>query len=169
MDVSPYFQPFFQKPTFIQPLFLLSSGLIGLITIGIATLDRSTEELDRSFALLLVAAQLINPLGWIYYSWIGFGPLIALGISRYKIWRAIRWDYLKITTNILLIITAGGFLTPLPLLVAFQPNAFLTLTLGSAYFWATLALWTILVIDWGFTSQPILSSNAAKCSKLKWI
>jgi hypothetical protein len=32
--------------------------------------------------------------------------------------------------------------------VAFQPNPWATALTGSAYFWATLALWTALIADW---------------------
>jgi alpha-1,2-mannosyltransferase len=139
---SPYFQPVLYQPALIKPLSLLTAGLVGLATLARTCLDKSGNGLDRSYALLLVAAQLISPLGWIYYAWLAFGPMFAVGVSWYK----DPYPHLLSVRNFLLFITILGFILPLPAPLYLQPNGFLTLTLGSAYFWATLALWLSLSV-----------------------
>jgi hypothetical protein len=47
----------------------------------------------------------------------------------------------------MIILAVLGFLIPFNLLLSFQPNAFITFSLGSAYFWGTLALWAGLGVD----------------------
>jgi hypothetical protein len=143
---SPYFQPLLNQPALIKPLWLLTAGLVGLATLALAGLDKGRIGLDRSYALLLVGAQLISPLGWIYYAWLAFGPLFAVGVSWYTAWLQHQDLHPQLWTgrNILLLITILGFLLPLQTTLYFQPNRFLTFSLGSAYFWATLALWLAL-------------------------
>ena len=149
LATSPNFQPFFIKPALVKLLWLVTGGLIGVVTLGITIHDKSREEVDRSYALLLVAAQLISPLGWIYYSWLAFGPLIALVVSWYRSWQEKKEadrSLLKVR-NSLILIALLGFLIPLNCPLYFQPNVFITFSLGSAYFWATLALWIGLCVD----------------------
>ena len=146
---NPYFQPFFTKPALVKPLWLITGGLVGIVTLALTIRDKSRKEVDRSYALLLVAAQLISPLGWIYYSFLAFGPLIALGVSWYRAWQEKKEadrSLLK-ARNSLILIALLGFLLPFNCLLYFQPNMFITFSLGSAYFWATLALWIGLCVD----------------------
>lgn len=158
---TPYFQPFFTKPALVKPLWLITGGLVGIVTLALTIPDKSRKEVDRNYALLLVAAQLISPLGWIYYSWLAFGPLIALGVSWYRAWQEQKEadrSLLK-ARNFLMLIALLGFLLPLNCLLNFQPNMFITFSLGSAYFWATLALWLGLCLDvklaWGRSTQGL--------------
>ncbi len=153
---NPQFQPFFCEPALVKPLWMLAGGLVGILTLSLTVRDTSRTELDRSYALLLVAAQLISPLGWIYYAFLVFGPLIALMIS----WHRIRDEEKGVTKAmirtkyLLLFIALLGFLIPVPFILSFQPSALVTLVWGSAYFWATLALWIVLFFD-GLLTQRV--------------
>lgn len=162
LAASPNFLPALLKPTLIKPLWLATGGLIGLVTLALATHDNSKEEVDRSLALLFVAAQLISPLGWIYYSWLAFGPLIALWVSWYEDWTKDREADKSLwrARNVLILFTLLGFLIPYNYLQSFQPNQFITFSLGSTYLWATLTLWAGLCVDWRLASRQILARRA---------
>jgi hypothetical protein len=47
--------------------------------------------------------------------------------------------------QILCVVSAACLICPLILVTAWQPSGWLTLTLGSAYFWGTLLLWSTLM------------------------
>jgi hypothetical protein len=66
----------------IRALTLALSALIGALTLGMAARDHSPQEVDRSFALLLVVAVLLCPLGWTYYYWLPLGPVLALRVWK---------------------------------------------------------------------------------------
>ena len=55
----------------------LAAGAVGIVTFAVIARDRSGHATDRAFGLLLVAAQLMSPLGWIYYQWLPAGPIAA--------------------------------------------------------------------------------------------
>jgi hypothetical protein len=101
--------------------------------------------------LLLLAALLVSPLGWTYYWWLALGPMVAVVATWWKRdargerspgSRAGRWR------RALLLVAVPGLIWPLPATIAFQPSAWATVLPGSAYFWATLALWVALIADW---------------------
>ena len=112
------------------------------MTLGVTIRDRAPDAIDRAFALLLVAAQLISPLGWIYYLWLPAGPLAAVALRP-------RRESIKPTwfDRGLIVVAVLGFAWPMPFLLAFRNHAWATLTIASIYFWATLALWVWLVTD----------------------
>src|SRR5262249_1147251 len=98
---------------------------------------------DRAFAMLLIAAQIVSPVGWIYYVWFAAGPLAALTFSESRRGflstdRAVRW---------LAVISFAGFFTPITVPYLLQRSALIALTAGSVYVWATLAAWTSLILD----------------------
>jgi hypothetical protein len=132
-----HFAPLVEAPSLIQPLWITSSVLIVLGTAA-ALRAASTRDIDRSFALLLVAALLISPLGWIYYLWLAAGPLAAMLLS----WRQTRdrryW---------LGLVSLAGFFWPIPLTMWRQPDGVLTVLLGCVYLWALLAIWIALLLD----------------------
>jgi alpha-1,2-mannosyltransferase len=138
---SPSFQPVTVAPSLIR-LWMLVAGVIAFATLSVTFMDNAVTAVDRTFALLLIAAQLLSPVGWVYYLWLAAGPLAALaflenGAALSPKHGAIRW---------LGVLALAGFLTPITTPYYLQPSALATLTVGSVYFWATLALWTDLVI-----------------------
>lgn len=83
-------------------------------------------ETDRAWLLLLTAALLASPLGWISYLPLLVGPLVAVA---------------RVSSRGLL---AFGVLMLLPAFgaEAFAGSALVNLTLGSAYGWGLIALWS---------------------------
>ncbi len=151
LDTSLYFTPLLQAPGAIRPLWLLLVAVLGGVTLAVAARDRTPDAADRAFALVLLGALLVSPLGWLYYLWLPLGPLLLLAARR---WReraassggetgpAARWR-----TGLALAALPGLFV-PVPAATVFQPAAWATLFPGSAYFLATLFLWGALLADW---------------------
>jgi len=148
---SAYYVPALEAPGLIGPAWLLLSGAIGVVTLAVAAADPGDRAVDRAFGLLLLAALLVSPLGWTYYWWLALGPMLAVVASwwgrdargeRSLASSAGRWR------RALLLVAVPGLVWPLPATVAFQPSAWATVLPGSAYFWATLALWAALIADW---------------------
>jgi hypothetical protein len=137
-DLQPMAPPLVVHPGWVN-VWIPIAGLIGASTLFVAVADRSVHAVDRAFALLLVAAILISPLGWIYYAPVIAGPVAALIDD----WRSVtrRW-----WSALLPGVAVAGFFWPHPLLGLFQPNRWATVLVTSAYFWAVLAAWTWLML-----------------------
>jgi alpha-1,2-mannosyltransferase len=154
---TAYFTPLADAPAYVQPLWLAGVLVIGLVTLAAVVADRSRSATDRGLLLVLLASQLVSPLGWIYYMWLPLAPMAALAIA----WRQeshagsgrdeprtiVRWR------NALLVAAVPFLVVPIILTVACQPRAWATLTFGSAYFWGTLLLWAGAVADWRRVSR----------------
>jgi len=147
---SAYYEPLLDAPRLIGPTWLLLSGVIAAVTFAVVATDAGDGAVDRSFGLLLLAALLISPLGWTYYWWLALGPMIVV-VAAWSRWNveadrstissAGRWRWA------LLLVAVPGLIWPLPATVWFQPSPWATVLTGSAYFWATLALWAALIVD----------------------
>lgn len=128
--------PVVDAPRVIAPLWAtLCAG------VGVATLwrVRVLSDVDRQFLLIMTAALLLSPLGWIYYVWFLAPPVIASASTLERItWR-----------ECLLGLALAGFLAPpfLPLGALTWFYGLGTLTVGSIYFWALAALWLIALRD----------------------
>ena len=148
---SLYYEPLLEAPGLITPVWLLLSGAIGVVTLAVAAADSDERAVDRAFALLLLAALLVSPLGWTYYWWLALGPMAAVVASQWG--RDARAERSPASSTghwrrALILVAVPGLFWPLPATIAFQPSAWATVFLGSAYFWATLALWGALIADW---------------------
>jgi alpha-1,2-mannosyltransferase len=136
---SPFFTPTLSKPELVK-FWVIIAAPIGLATLAAAILDRTRATIDRAFALLLVGAQLLSPLGWVYYSWLPAGPMAALLGHRDKPssnrWKAVAGGVAVI-----------GLFWPVGTQQLFQPHRWATVSVGSVYFWATAALWVWLLAD----------------------
>jgi len=122
------------------------------------TFDRTESAVDRAFAILISAALLISPLGWIYYLWLGLGPFAARALS----WRdraagrPARWR------RRFLILAVPGLVWPHFATFAFQPHAWATVLPASAYFWSTTALWCATALDlWAVDRAAARHGNAS--------
>ncbi|HEU5190899.1 MAG TPA: glycosyltransferase family 87 protein [Methylomirabilota bacterium] len=145
---SAYYAPLFDAPGLIGPIWLLLSAAVGVVSLTIAATDSSARTVDRGFAVLLFAALLISPLGWTYYWWLALGPMVALVAAWNPLAQGTTLSSTARWRRALLLVAVPGLLWPLPATVAFQPNPWATALTGSAYFWATLALWAALIADW---------------------
>lgn len=155
LTTTPIFQPVALAPGLVR-LWILAAGAITVTTLAAAMVDASADATDRAFAFLLVAAQLISPVGWVYYLWFAAGPLAALTLARDQM--PVR----SYSTNgrWLTAIALAGLVTPITAPYYFQRSALATLTIGSVYFWATFALWGRLVV--GLCASP--RSDASRSS-----
>jgi hypothetical protein len=173
-DSQPIGTPLVIAPALVKG-WLVAAAIVGVVTLVACLPDaRSStastgsgqtgsgraEDVDRSFALLLVAAQLVSPLGWIYYLWLPAGPIaaVALKLRNREVAQAFRpadAALKRCTTfrHLLALIAAIGFVWPMPFLLAFRNHAWGTLTIASIYFWATLALWLWLLANGAHRSR----------------
>jgi hypothetical protein len=115
---------------------VLSAGAVLALTLVLAR-DKSV---DRTFAGLLLTAQLISPLGWIYYLWFAAGPLLALLWSHRH--RARR------SSRILLTLAVPGLVWPLVWTSIWHTSVLGTVTFGSIYWWSTLFLWALVIFGY---------------------
>lgn len=143
LSENPYFTPVAVAPELILPLWLAAVTIIGGLTLVGVTFDRSGSAVDRAFALLLSAALLISPLGWIYYLWLGLGPLVALAPG----WRKAPAAGVPRWQRRLLMLAVPGLVWPHFATFAFQPSAWPTPLVASAYFWSAAGLWGALLLD----------------------
>jgi alpha-1,2-mannosyltransferase len=127
---------------FAVKLWPAAAAVVGIVTLVLSARGRTSAATDRAFALLLVAAQLMSPLGWIYYLWLPLGP-VAATVSRLPCTPGRGRNIMRLTAAV----AAIGFAWPMLALTAFQPHGWATLFIASIYFWATLALWLWLVMD----------------------
>jgi len=139
-DVQPMAPPVIARPDLVK-YWIVAAGLVGAVTFLVCVSDRSVRAVDRAFAVLIVAALLMSPLGWIYYMPLAAGPIAAVVLARERRRAPNSWSALAAAIAIV------GFLWPHPLLGVLQPNRWATLLFTSMYFWGTLAAWTWLVID----------------------
>ena len=152
---NAYYTPISVAPELVLPLWLAAVVIIGILTLVAVTLDRTESAVDRAFALLLSGALLISPLGWIYYLWLGLGPFSALALNwhNHATGGVTRWR------QRVLILAVPGFVWPHFATFAFQPHAWATPVLASAYFWSMAALWCATLLDWWAVNPRTLRSR----------
>jgi len=134
LDASPLFVPTWQAESLVPLLSWLGAIALGLVTYREIIRTDRVGRTDRSFLLLLLMAQLVAPLGWVYYMWIAVGPLLA--------WWPTRSRGLAVT--LLSIGALPGFLSPVVLTVAWTAP-WATPTIGSVYFWMVLCVWSAVI------------------------
>jgi alpha-1,2-mannosyltransferase len=143
-DVAPAMAPLVVAPALVKA-WVVPAVLIGLATFLACRPARDAgqaEDVDRPFGLLLAAAQLMSPLGWIYYMWLPAGPVAAVAMRS----RASR-PGVDGVRRFLVFIAVVTLAWPMPFLTAFQPHAWATICIASVYFWGTLALWMWLLLE----------------------
>ena len=148
LNSSPAFAPIAIAPTIRIVLWGVGITIIAAVTFFVSWQDTSSRAVDRAFAILILAALLISPPGWIYYLWLALGPMtaiVALGSSEQRAITHVP-SWLLRSAGILLFV-------PLALTTLFQPSVVATATLASVYFWALLLLWLALILDWWTSSQ----------------
>ncbi len=158
LSENPYYTPISVAPELILPVWLPAVAIIGILTLMAVTFDRTESAVDRAFALLLSGALLISPLGWIYYLWFGLGPFTALALN----WRNRATGAVTRWRERFLILAVPGLVWPYFATFAFQPHAWATLLLASAYFWSMAALWCATMLDWGAVNLWPVSLRGAR-------
>lgn len=129
-------------PALVPLLWLLLGVPAGLATLAVTWRETSTADVDRSFAILLTAALLLSPLGWVYYFCLPLGPVGAV---------ALRWWSEQADDSCwsrgLLFAAFCGLLCPITMVRQFQPSAAATLLLGNLFSYCLLAVWIALLLD----------------------
>jgi hypothetical protein len=151
---------FIQNPMFtsiatLDPGVVRTAWLVLGIPAGIVALLRTLadpirEGADRAFAILLVSAVLLSPLGWIYYFWLPMGPVAAIAYG----WGAERTrraggasGLIGSPSGNLFLVSMAGMACPTFLVTSFQPSALATLLVGCIPFWSLLFIWLALILD----------------------
>jgi hypothetical protein len=135
---SPLFTPMAELPNVVRVAVPASALVVGVLSVLLIVRDRTENLPDRVFAGLLLTAQLVSPLGWIYYLWFAAGPLLALRQSA-----PTRPSRLRDT---LLLAALPGLVCPL-VATGLWRDTFATLTIGSIYGWSTFLLWSAVLVD----------------------
>ncbi len=140
-----------ELPAIVPPLALVLSLAVGVVTLAsIARARPEPARIDADWAVLLLAALLISPLGWNYYLWIAVWPVAAVIAARQP-WRH------PAAADLWLVPGLGGWLWWGAMTGWGQPHTLATLTAGSFYFWALLSLWIwTLVRGEGLPPTPSL-------------
>ena len=152
LSESAVFSPVVNVPELVKPLWCLSAGIVGVCSLRATMTDTaSAASIDRDFAILLLAALLISPLGWAYYFWLPVGPFVA---SVQGWWERGPSTNPRMATSLLLwrkrllLFALPGLVWPFVATSIFQPHGWATVSIGSIYFWTILGLWGSLIVDW---------------------
>jgi hypothetical protein len=144
-----YFEPVVDMPQARFMLWFGGSTLIGLASLSVAILDRSPEAADRTFCILLLAALLMCPLGWVYYLLLALPSAIGL-LSRGNHGHRSDFSIRKRGRTTCLVALASGcalIFVPTVFVMSGQPSGLLTISLGSAHFWAVFLCWVATCLD----------------------
>lgn len=137
---SLIFTPVQHAPWLVKPLWAVAAAIVAAVT-----LVGSRRSIDHGFATVILAAVLICPLGWVYYVWLAAPACAAIWQTRrpMAVW-----------------LGAFGLAVPLVAVMAWQPSALATVTLGSAYLWGTLGFWFAAL-----ERRPVVSplGHTARC------
>ena len=135
LTASPAFVPLIVAPGLAR--FATIAVITAAVLATVLALRQHASDTDRGFVLVLLLALLVTPIGWVYYLWVAFGPLAGLLCAPR------RWTRFDAAT---LSLAVPGLLCPLALTGPWRDAPIAAVTLGSAYFWATLALWLTAVV-----------------------
>lgn len=81
--INPIFPALiYLSPCAIRVIWIASCAAIGLASLKIASIGLESADIDRGFAIVMIASLLISPLGWTYYFWLPVGPAFALAYAR---------------------------------------------------------------------------------------
>jgi dolichol-phosphate mannosyltransferase len=147
---NPLYAPLAQVSASTLTWLWLCLGVpLGLLTQGVVLLDLSPRGIDRAFALLLVGALLLSPLGWAYYYWLPLGPVLVLAASWWPTNVSLSDPPAPTSpwARGLLLAALPGLIYPVLHTNFGQPHSFMTLVIGNTYFWGALLVWTALFAD----------------------
>lgn len=155
-DHTPNYEPVIHAPDAVLPIWGVGSVLIGMTSLGLAIFDRSPEATDRTFTLLILAALLMAPLGWIYYVLLALPSAIGLLSTRAREEpRRTGATLLRRSRNAAGIVGGCLLLIPTVAAAAMSASVMHTLTIGSAHFWAVGSLWWAVVLDGVLARGPV--------------
>jgi hypothetical protein len=129
--------PVMRSPGIGKPLWLLLASAVVVATAWRTGPWAKGADCDRTVLLLLLAALLLSPLGWVYYLPLATGPVLAMVRSR----RLLEPGFSRVA----ILIGLSLLYLPMEIAESQQPSALATLTLASTYSWGVLAVWSGLI------------------------
>jgi hypothetical protein len=139
---TPQFYPILLIPNLINPLYIISSSIVLIITFMTIYLKRYNNSTDMDFSLLLISSLLISPLGWQYFFWLTVGPLFGLIVYWSSDTKLSPFNFSNyIFPKLFFVFSIPGLFFPFSAILLFEPNPLATITIGSIYFWTDLFLW----------------------------
>jgi hypothetical protein len=123
---------------------------MGIVAMFRVVIEPILGGADRAFAVLLVTALLLSPLGWTYYFLLPVGPVAALARSW---WVERPLDaggdraLAGLASEYLFIMAMAGMAFPYFVVLLYQPSAVATVLIGSIPFWSLTFLWLALILD----------------------
>jgi Glycosyltransferase family 87 len=136
-------QPAALSPWLVQPAAALGAAFVLAATVR-STWRGPADVAWREWALLvlLLGAILASPLGWVYYLPLTYAPILGW-MGAGEGWARVK----NLSKPALTAFVAAVALmyTPQEVANAGQPSTLATLTLASAYFYATALLWLTLI------------------------
>jgi hypothetical protein len=146
---TPFYSPLISAPSLVTPIWATAALIIGVLTLAASATGPPRRPIDHAFALLMLGALLISPLGSVYYLWLPLGPLLAIWAS----WRVQEQTsarcHVPRAARLLLPVAGVALMSPTILFnIPFKRHPWAWVSVGSAYFWATLLLWIIVLADW---------------------
>jgi hypothetical protein len=125
------YSPIVEARWVAPPMWLLLGILVLMMTFR--HFVRASADVDRDTALVLAAALLVSPLGWVYYFWLLVPPSAALFRGGAENWGICAWTVAGLV--------GAGTLWHASAIAWGQPSGVATLTIGSPYFWALTTVW----------------------------
>jgi len=107
----------------------------------VLALSRAGHDADFAFAIILVTALLLSPLGWIHYLLLAAGPLAA-HLAGQLSWAA-KWRRVGTLTGL----AAACLLIPYPLLVTLASLTPIQGAVVSLSTWGVGLLWAALLFS----------------------
>jgi hypothetical protein len=134
-------------PALVRPLTAAGAAFVLAASLRATWREREPAravEADHVVLVLLLGAILASPLGWVYYLPLAYAPILGwMGAGTG--WATVRrlpraWMFALVSAVVLLYL-------PQELANAAQPSRMATLTLASAYFYATCLIWLSAVCN----------------------
>ena len=148
---SPLFDPLVSAPTLVRPITALGNLAILVASAVLLRRQHAAGSADIVFAVLLLVAQLVSPLGWIYYLPLVAGPLVGWWRGSRMLVPAARW---------LLWLSLPGLILPHVFTAFWRHDPWAGPTIGSIYFWSTLFIWAaVFAQEWVRRSVPAAAFN----------
>jgi len=148
-NAQPPFVAVYPDAALVWPAWLLLAlSVAALTTWRVWSLARHTA-VDEAWAVLLLAALLVSPLGWIYYLPLATAPLLLMADGGRLPWR-VGW------VGGAFVLAVALLYVPMEVTVLGQPSRVATLVLLCLHSWAVLLLWGSLV------ASPVTTRSAVR-------
>lgn len=135
---SPLFDPIVSAPALVRPITALGNLAIFVASAVLLRHQQAAGSADIVFTVLLLVAQLVSPLGWIYYLPLVAGPLVGWWRGSKMLVPEARW---------LLWLSLPGLMLPHVFTAVWRHDPWAGPTIGSIYFWSTLFIWAAVFVQ----------------------